>query len=128
MKIFCSVVLFVTLAGCASVTWYRDGTTQQEANKDHYACMQESQQQTYGGVVGPYGGSAYGEQSTNMPLYKSCMHAKGYSETRPPASQKSSQDTNSSTQKAKSRNSYLNPNQDKESEEMENAMERIMNH
>ena len=89
VKKFISVVLVFTLAGCASGAWYRGNTTQQEYNIDHYACMKESQQQTSGAFVGPYGGSSYSEPSTNMPLYKSCMYAKGYSDKRPPVSQPS---------------------------------------
>ncbi len=46
MKKISALILVFALAGCAQYQWVKSGITQQEANQDHYACLQAAQQRT----------------------------------------------------------------------------------
>src|SRR2546425_11431295 len=71
-------ILGVLLAGCAQYQWYKPGITQQEANGDHYDCLQGSQQRVATAQVNMYGGSSQNAMVTNQNLYKACLAARGY--------------------------------------------------
>ncbi len=41
MRNYLAIVAFCMLAGCAPQgMWVKDGASQQQANQDHYACIQ----------------------------------------------------------------------------------------
>src|SRR5262245_31848158 len=84
MKRF-AIALAITaaLTGCAQGRWVKYGASQQEANQDHYACLQESQQRVSGAQVNAYGGSAQNVVITNQQLYYACIQARGYIYVRP---------------------------------------------
>ena len=84
--IFCLTVTTALLSGCATQVWWNlpYGVTEQQFRIDDYACIQQSQQQTSGAYVGPYGGSAHSGSEPNFQLYKACMYAKGYREGKKP--------------------------------------------
>lgn len=54
----------------AEYRWYKFGITQQEANRDHYECLKESQPVS--------GGMAVNTVVTNQNLYNACLAARGY--------------------------------------------------
>jgi hypothetical protein len=71
------------LGGCADMqpgepTWYKPGGTQQAFAEDKYQCMSNSQMEVSGAVVNANGGVASSGATTNTPLFKSCMEARGY--------------------------------------------------
>jgi hypothetical protein len=76
MRMLFLVVLI--LVGCAQGQWVKGGITQQEANQDHYACLQASQQRGPSPVVNVNTGVAPIVVSTNWYLYEACMGARGY--------------------------------------------------
>ena len=78
MRTCLTVMLAIILGGCARYQWFKDGITQEEANRDRYACMQESQQRVSSAYVGPYGGTSGSSVVTNVDLYNACIAARGY--------------------------------------------------
>ena len=66
------------LSGCAQYLWVKGGISQEQANQDRYACLQESQQRVSSAYVSEYGGSAQDSVTTNVELYNACMAARGY--------------------------------------------------
>lgn len=87
MQKFVIVLAAAAVAGCATqqVYWqFPSGGTEQQFDKDDYACMQETQQQTSSAYVNPYGGTAESGTTTNVYLYKACMNARGYREGQAP--------------------------------------------
>ena len=72
------ILTVIVLGGCAQYGWYKDGVSQQEANRDRYECLQEAQQRVSGAQVGPYGGTAASTVVTNQDLYNACAAARGY--------------------------------------------------
>lgn len=79
MRKYLIVLFVVVLGGCARYQWVKNGITQQQANQDHYACLQEAQQRVSNAQVNAYGGSAENVVITNWDLYNACMGARGYS-------------------------------------------------
>ena len=82
MRKFFMVIFVTAMAGCAQGQWYKNGISQQEANQDHYACLQEAQQRVSTAQVNPYGGTAENTVITNQNLYNACMAARGYTYRR----------------------------------------------
>lgn len=82
MHKFLFALLAIVLVGCAQGRWMKDGITQQEANQDHYACLQEAQQRVSGAQVNAYGGTAQNKVVTNWNLYNACIAARGYTYRR----------------------------------------------
>jgi hypothetical protein len=75
----CIIIFFsVWISGCVQFQWTKDSGTDQEADQDNYACMQEAQQRVSSASVGTYGGSAQSQVITNDSLYRACMRARGY--------------------------------------------------
>jgi hypothetical protein len=71
------------LGGCAAIdpgepTWYKPGGSQQAFAEDKYQCMSASQMEVSGAYVNASGGAAASGATTNTPLFKSCMEARGY--------------------------------------------------
>jgi hypothetical protein len=74
------IMLLFLFAGCAhNNVWVKPGASTNEFNVDKYDCMQQSQQESSGAFVNPYGGVARSGSITNWNLYNSCMNAKGWS-------------------------------------------------
>jgi hypothetical protein len=49
----------MAIAGCGErYQWWKNGITQQEANRDHYECLKESQQRVSGSQVSAYGATS----------------------------------------------------------------------
>ncbi len=82
MRKYLMVLYAVSLSGCAQYWWVKNGISQQEANQDNYACLQEAQQRVAGAQVNPYGGAAQNTVITNRDLYNACMAARGYTYQR----------------------------------------------
>ena len=78
MRKYLLVFLPLVLVGCAEYKWYKDGISQQEANQDAYACLQEAQQRVSDAAVGAYGGYSNSKVITNPHLYNACLAARGY--------------------------------------------------
>lgn len=81
MRKFLIVLVFATaLSGCAQQQywWYRSDVSQQQADQDTYACMQEAQQRVSSAGYNAYGGGAQSRVVTNPTLYSACMRARGY--------------------------------------------------
>jgi len=76
-------VFVIVLGGCAfpEYWWYKQGVSQEEANRDRYDCLREAQQRVSGAQVGPYGGTAANTVITNRDLYNACAAARGYTWT-----------------------------------------------
>jgi hypothetical protein len=74
-----SITALIVVAGCQPLVWNRPGALQADFNTDRFQCMQVSQQQSSSAYVNRYGGYASSEQTTNDPLFKACMNAKGWS-------------------------------------------------
>lgn len=85
-------VILLAMSGCTTMLesmttgWYKDGATSEQFAQDNYACMAASQtevSQAYvNGTVTPYYGSVNGAastyQTTNNPLFASCMGSRGW--------------------------------------------------
>ncbi len=61
------LLLIALLAGCISVAMYKNGTTQEEANRDSEYCQATAVSEPRRGLVG------------RVAAYKACMMEKGYS-------------------------------------------------
>lgn len=76
-----SLALAIFVTGCATpeLFWkFPPGGDQQAFQKDEYACLQESQQQSSNANVNAFGGTAQSGSVTNHGLYQACMRARGY--------------------------------------------------
>jgi hypothetical protein len=83
MRNFFLWVLLGMLAGCtrtppSDYSWSKDGSSQQDFNRDRYACLQESQQGAATGAYTQYGGRSRAYVRTNYTLYNACMAARGW--------------------------------------------------
>jgi hypothetical protein len=78
MRKYLIVVFTTALSGCAQYWWYKDSVSQQQADQDGYACLQEAQQRVSGASYNAYGGVAQNQVITNQNLFNACMRARGY--------------------------------------------------
>jgi hypothetical protein len=92
------ILVFAVMAGCASAPqqqskpetsqqpkWVKPGFTSEQFNRDHYACVQESQ--TYYGYGGSFASgfvAGWLAQKQANQLYDLCMKARGYTLSREP--------------------------------------------
>lgn len=77
MRIYLTFLFAIFLGGCATGGWVKDGISQQEVNKDNYACLQEAQQR----VTTVNQGTGSSTVTTNVALWEACLSARGYTYT-----------------------------------------------
>jgi len=67
-----AAALMLLLSACApTMTWNKEGATQQDYNKDHYTCEKDARQSGY------YGSGIVGAININN-FFKECMVAHGW--------------------------------------------------
>lgn len=75
--------LLMATVACQAPMWFKAGATQDDFARDKYACAQETQQPVSAARVDRRGGESSSRIATNVDLFKACMNARGYYETRP---------------------------------------------
>ena len=95
MRKFAWMLMIVNLAAghaLAEGRWVKEGATQREITRDHYACLKESRQQVYWWMApGAYAVSRtptrqnshelperQSKSVSNVGLYRACATARGY--------------------------------------------------
>ena len=77
LLIFISVILLVACQ--TRMVWLKDGGSPQDLDQDNYQCLQEAQEQISETYISFNGGSSTENVSvTNVPLFNTCMEARGW--------------------------------------------------
>ena len=77
MKLKALLLSVALLSGCAQ-QWIKPGLTQEEFQRDRYACLQGSQQAQSSFVIGQYAAGGASGMQTNDMLFRACMGSRGY--------------------------------------------------